>query len=216
MALNTHRSISCIAAPFLLAVAIIGGPVQAQTGDGQVATTGPAIAAPAAANCPAQNASANEDLALINRLAIEPGKIGNLMDMLKAMPPGAMARLADLQKAAAEQQKKDWPNLCRYAEENAQVLASGTRIRVIFLGDSITENWKIGDPSLFDADRLAFKEVLRSTHAAQALEMIEPLDPDGKLIDPATTHYTIELHTRLVRDGSHLYRYFDRADAVRY
>jgi len=151
MALNTHRSISCIAAPFLLAVAIIGGPVQAQTGDGQVATTGPAIAAPAAANCPAQNASANEDLALINRLAIEPGKIGNLMDMLKAMPPGAMARLADLQKAAAEQQKKDWPNLCRYAEENAQVLASGTRIRVIFLGDSITENWKIGDPSLFDA-----------------------------------------------------------------
>jgi hypothetical protein len=53
--------------------------------------------------------------------------------------------MAAMQKSATERQAKDWTNLCRYAAENARVLASGNRPRAIFLGDSITENWKIAD-----------------------------------------------------------------------
>lgn len=105
-------------------------------------------------SCPAANASANEDLALANSLAIEPRRIANVGDLLAALPPSALVRLGELQKVAAEQQKKDWPNLCRYIQENAQVLASGVQPRVVFLGDSITENWKLGDPSLFGATTL--------------------------------------------------------------
>ncbi|MDT0509754.1 GDSL-type esterase/lipase family protein [Novosphingobium sp. MMS21-SN21R] len=104
-----------------------------------------------APSCSADNASANPDLELINKMGIEPRKIGNLGEFIAALPPGAMARLGELQKSAAEQRAKDWPNLCRYQQENDQVQASGLWPKVIFLGDSITENWKLGDPALFDA-----------------------------------------------------------------
>ena len=105
-------------------------------------------------SCPVANASANPDLEQINRLGIEPRRFANLGEFLAAMPPGAMARLAGLQKAALDQRAKDWPNLCRFQQENAQVLVSGVRPKTVFLGDSITENWKLGDPSLFDASTL--------------------------------------------------------------
>ena len=82
---------------------------------------------------------------------VEPRKFTSLADLLKLLPPDAMAKMVAMQKNAADRQAKDWPNLCRYGAENAQVLASGIRSRVIFLGDSITENWKIADPSLFSA-----------------------------------------------------------------
>lgn len=46
---------------------------------------------------------------------------------------------------------QDWPNLCRFRAANAEVLASGRRPDLVFMGDSITENWLLGDPELFDA-----------------------------------------------------------------
>ncbi len=105
-------------------------------------------------SCPAANSVANADLELINKLAIEPRRFANLSELLGALPPGAMARFGEMQKAASAQAAKDWPNLCRYQQENAKVLASGVRPQVILLGDSITENWKMGDPSLFTATTL--------------------------------------------------------------
>lgn len=42
----------------------------------------------------------------------------------------------------------DWGNLCRYREAN-RLLAEQPRPRVVFLGDSITENWQVRDPELF-------------------------------------------------------------------
>ena len=80
---------------------------------------------------------------------IAPGKRMNIAELLKSMPPETMAKLAALQKTEAEQKAKDWPNLCRYQKENAEVTASGVRPNVVFLGDSITENWNRGDPGLF-------------------------------------------------------------------
>lgn len=80
---------------------------------------------------------------------LTPGKSINLADLAKSLPPEVMAKMAATQRAAVDRQAKDWPYLCRYAAENAAVRASGIRPRVIFLGDSITESWKQGDPALF-------------------------------------------------------------------
>lgn len=46
---------------------------------------------------------------------------------------------------------QDWPNLCRFSAANTEVLASGQRPDVVFMGDSITENWLLGDSALFGA-----------------------------------------------------------------
>lgn len=46
---------------------------------------------------------------------------------------------------------QDWPNLCRFRAANAELLASGQRPDLVFMGDSITENWLLGDAALFDA-----------------------------------------------------------------
>jgi lysophospholipase L1-like esterase len=44
---------------------------------------------------------------------------------------------------------QDWARLCKYRAANAEVLASSTPTRAVFLGDSITEGWVLADPSLF-------------------------------------------------------------------
>lgn len=48
--------------------------------------------------------------------------------------------------------QQDWANRCRFRAANAQVLASGQRPELVFMGDSITENWLLGDPSLFNTN----------------------------------------------------------------
>jgi len=99
--------------------------------------------------CSSMLAAELQDLALLNAIMVEPRKLGSLAELMKQLPAGTMARLGAAQKAATERQAKDWPWLCRYAGENAAVAQSGVRPKVIFIGDSITENWKIADPSLF-------------------------------------------------------------------
>jgi lysophospholipase L1-like esterase len=44
----------------------------------------------------------------------------------------------------------DWAGLCKYRAANAAVLAASTPTKVVFIGDSITENWVLADPSLFE------------------------------------------------------------------
>jgi lysophospholipase L1-like esterase len=49
-------------------------------------------------------------------------------------------------KAEEDRARGDWPNLCRYHRANADLKRPP---RVVFIGDSITENWVAGDPGLF-------------------------------------------------------------------
>jgi lysophospholipase L1-like esterase len=107
--------------------------------------------APPAADSACGKPAADEaqNYALLTKLMLEPHKFNSLADLIKSLPAEAMAKMTAMQKSTMERQSTDWPNLCRYAGENAQVKASGIRPRVIFLGDSITENWKLGDPELF-------------------------------------------------------------------
>ncbi len=44
---------------------------------------------------------------------------------------------------------RDFAQLCRYAAQNAALVASGAKVRVVFMGDSITDNWIGADAALF-------------------------------------------------------------------
>src|SRR5262245_14482157 len=45
-----------------------------------------------------------------------------------------------------EQRLRDWPNLQRYREANSKVTAPAKdEKRVVFMGDSITDGWKLAD-----------------------------------------------------------------------
>jgi lysophospholipase L1-like esterase len=44
---------------------------------------------------------------------------------------------------------RDFGQLCRYRAANVALKVSGQPVRVVFFGDSITDNWLKGDPSLF-------------------------------------------------------------------
>lgn len=63
-----------------------------------------------------------------------------------ARPPSAAT--LEFFTALDEQRKQDWAGLCRYQAENA-ALPRDAHIRVVFMGDSITENWLAADPAFF-------------------------------------------------------------------
>ena len=50
--------------------------------------------------------------------------------------------------------REDWPWLGRYAVENAVLKAAGTRVDIVFMGDSITEGWLDKRPGFFLPGRL--------------------------------------------------------------
>ncbi|WP_233503512.1 GDSL-type esterase/lipase family protein [Sphingomonas psychrotolerans] len=52
------------------------------------------------------------------------------------------------------QLKDDWPWLGRYAEENRQLRAAGTKTNIVFMGDSITEGWRGQRPAFFRPGRV--------------------------------------------------------------
>ena len=81
---------------------------------------------------------------------IIPGERLSLDRLMKTMPPETMSRIVGLDEARADQEARDWPNLCRYNIQNSKIVYRGTRPDVVFLGDSITEIWARGDASLFN------------------------------------------------------------------
>lgn len=79
-----------------------------------------------------------------------------------AQPPTAMTEDACARISAQVNQKPkdqqdaarrqlDWPNLCRYADDNARVTSAP---RIVFIGDSITEFWKRDQPAFFSSSVL--------------------------------------------------------------
>lgn len=57
--------------------------------------------------------------------------------------------MKEVQSLDIDRRKNDWGNLCQYKNDNPTVLA-GPKPKIVFLGDSITEFWSIGDPELFE------------------------------------------------------------------
>ncbi|MBO9712247.1 GDSL-type esterase/lipase family protein [Sphingomonas sp.] len=50
--------------------------------------------------------------------------------------------------------REDWPGLGRYAEANEALIASGQKVDVVFMGDSITEGWPQKRPGFFTPGRI--------------------------------------------------------------
>lgn len=52
-----------------------------------------------------------------------------------------------------EDMVKDWANIKKYTAENESIMASkNTSTNVVFMGDSITEFWKVNDPHFFSSN----------------------------------------------------------------
>ena len=72
----------------------------------------------------------------------------------------ALPLVARAQTQETYQQRKerllheDFPELSRYAADNARILAAGEKVNIVFLGDSITEGWKSKRPSFFTPGRV--------------------------------------------------------------
>ena len=109
-------------------------------------------------------------------------KPGSTFDM-KSIPPEVFPQLMAFQKDLAARQARDWPNLCRYAAENAAAIASGRKPRVVLLGDSITENWLRADPAMFSADVLD-----RGISGQTTPQMVLRTYPDVIALHPHVMH----------------------------
>ena len=53
------------------------------------------------------------------------------------------------QKSSTPLNQRDWAKFARYEKQNAELLASGVRPDVVFMGNSITRNWARYSPDFF-------------------------------------------------------------------
>ena len=65
---------------------------------------------------------------------------------------GTNKEFADYLAAVNANTFQDWPGLCRFRDDNDALISAGVKPRLVFMGDSITENWLLGDADLFDAE----------------------------------------------------------------
>jgi lysophospholipase L1-like esterase len=73
---------------------------------------------------------------------------------LAAMPLGVPTVLAAKPVCAPDPQAEDWPDLSRYAAANQQLIATRAKVRLVFMGDSITQGWPDKRPEFFTSDRV--------------------------------------------------------------
>ena len=66
----------------------------------------------------------------------------------------ALTSAAPAQDQAERRLREDWPWLGRYAADNAALKAAGTRVDIVFMGDSITEGWRDKRPGFFGPGRV--------------------------------------------------------------
>ena len=112
----------------------------------------------------------------------------------KFLTPGLTFTLADFtaediklglafQKEEAARQAVDWADTCHYAAENSAVLSNEERPLAVLMGDSITANWIIADPSLF-GEKLLDRGIGGQTTSQMLLRMY----PDVIALRPRVVH----------------------------
>jgi lysophospholipase L1-like esterase len=77
----------------------------------------------------------------------------------------------------------DWAWLGRYREENAQLIASKTKVTAVFLGDSITEGW-----ARVDTDFFSNGVVGRGISAQTTPQMLVRMHADVIALKPRAVH----------------------------
>lgn len=94
--------------------------------------------------CPADLELPTHVRALLIELFIEPRRLGS-EDFERLRTD---AQMSELIKASRTRAARDWAGLCRY--RNADSHLSNEPVRAVLMGDSITENWSLADPKLFE------------------------------------------------------------------
>jgi len=129
--------------------------------------------------CPAPVAPSPALREQIVALLVEPHAITPAeLERFNKSPELAKLNEADRRRAA-----QDWPNLCRFRAADARVVAGSTRPRVVFMGDSITENWALADPGFFDG-----KIVNRGISGQTSPQMLVRFRADVVALRPRIVH----------------------------
>jgi lysophospholipase L1-like esterase len=89
--------------------------------------------------------------------------------------------IAERERLKAEQRQRDWANLGYYRAANAAL--AGQAVYVVFMGDSITEMWRIAQPDLFEGGR-----VNRGISGQTSPQMLVRFVPDVIALKPRVVH----------------------------
>ena len=116
---------------------------------------------------------------LVTALIIEPHRIAPV-EFERFLKNPELAKINEAQRLAAAQ---DWAGLCRYRAANKKVAAAATPPRVIFMGDSITENWNLSDAAFFDKGI-----VNRGISGQTSSQMLVRFRADVVALRPGTVH----------------------------
>src|SRR4051812_48971268 len=77
----------------------------------------------------------------------------------------------------------DWAWLAHFRDDNAKVIASGVKVKAVFMGDSITEGWAAKQPEFF-SDGI----VGRGISAQTTPQMLVRFHADVVALKPAVVH----------------------------
>lgn len=77
----------------------------------------------------------------------------------------------------------DWAWLGRYREDNGKLLAAGTKVHAVFLGDSITEGWARADQAFFSG-----RIVGRGISAQTTPQLLVRMHADVIALKPKVVH----------------------------
>ncbi|MDX3899257.1 MAG: GDSL-type esterase/lipase family protein [Sphingobium sp.] len=99
------------------------------------------------------------------------------------LPPPAAAAAA-YRAAYMEARKTDWADLCQFRADNIRLLARPQAERdVVFMGDSITQNWALADPAFYSGGR-----VNRGISGQTTPQMLVRFPADVLALHPRVVH----------------------------
>jgi len=116
---------------------------------------------------------------LLTELFLEPRKLTSAdLNRLTNDPQFRQYSEANRLRAA-----NDWAGLCRYRTANASASSAPSGPGVVFMGDSITENWALDDPAFFDHGVLG-----RGISGQTSAQMLVRFRSDVVALRPRTVH----------------------------
>ena len=116
---------------------------------------------------------------LLTELFLEPRKLTSAdLNRLTNNPQFRQFSEANRLRAA-----NDWAGLCRYRTANASASSAPSGPRVVFMGDSITENWALDDPAFFNHGVLG-----RGISGQTSAQMLVRFRSDVVALRPRTVH----------------------------
>ena len=101
-----------------------------------------------------------------------------------------MDRLDKTKEAATNlNESLDWPNLIKFRKENDEIRKTGLKVKIVFMGDSITEGWSLSDPNFFKKNSFVNRGIGGQTSPQMLLRFKQDaihLNPNMVIINAGT------------------------------